>query len=351
MKKGNEKERNKVFSIIVVAVGGVFLPVYLISWLVFKTAVLRENKSAVMDSKWVKILLAKAGNIIRMIKNGRMEENEGQERGKSFSDFEEEMTKGKEWFFSQDRERITITSYDGLKLIAYFLPAKEKTDKIMILMHGYRNDGFGDFSGLVNFYHDLGYHILAPHQRSHGESEGEYICYGVKERYDVKQWAEYIADRFGELSKIFLAGISMGGASVLMASGLKLPKQVKGIIADCAFTSPFEIFSHVMKSECQLPKFPFLYIADFICREKAGFGFKECNTIKCLKENKIPVLFIHGGKDNFVPTEMSYRNYEACIAPKKLLIVNGAAHGTSHLVDRGAYRCVVSEFINKWGES
>lgn len=322
-------------------------PVYLMARIIFKTAVLRDNKSAVLENGAVKLLIGRMSTAIKAIKNNSRQDT-AVRPGKGFGDFRKEIESGKQWFLGRKRERITVRSYDGLRLVAYYLPAEEESDKVMILMHGYRNDGFGDFSGLVEFYHSMGYHLLVPHQRSHGESEGAYICYGVKERYDLKQWAEYIANRFNGNCSIFLSGISMGGATVLMAAGLELPDQVKGIIADCAFTSPWDIFSHVMKKDYRLPQAPFLYAADYICRSKAGFRLKECSTISCMKNNRIPVLFIHGGRDTFVPTEMSYKNYEACAAPKEILIVDEAAHGTSNLVEPVVYRSTVIKFMEKW---
>lgn len=322
------------------------LPIYEISNALFEIAVLRDKSSSFFERKGVKKLINKVNGIFISGKKKCWGKKHGEiDNGLGFADFTQELENGKYWFDSQDKERITMTSYDGLKLVAYYLPAEVESDRVLILMHGYRNDGLHDFAGLVRFYHEMGYHLLVPHQRSHGESEGKYICFGVKERHDLKQWAEYIAKRFGGKCSIFLTGISMGGATVLMAAGLSLPEQVKGIIADCAFTSPWDIFSRIIEKDCHLPKFPFLYAADFICRRKAGFRFKECSTITCMKECTIPVLFIHGGKDAFVPTEMSYRNYDACGAKKQILVVDRAAHGTSNMAEPQAYRSMVIGFM------
>lgn len=345
MKKWKEWHK-KVWKTGCLIMAFVLLPVYVISWITFKTAILRDNHSAFLENRWIKSLIAKADGAIKAIKNNRIGGEPEKPRGKGFVDFPQEMELGKQWFFTQDRERITITSYDGLKLVAYYLPAEVESDRVFILMHGYRNDGFNDFSGLVKYYHELGYHLLVPHQRSHGESEGKYICYGVKERYDVKQWAEYVEKRFHGNCRIFLSGISMGASTVLMAASLSLPKQVKGVIADCGFTSPWDIISHVMRKECHIPGFPFLYITDFICRNKAGFRLKECDTVSCMKKDRIPVLFVHGGKDLFVPVEMSCKSYEACAAPKRILIVDDAAHGASHLLEPKLYRKTVEKFLN-----
>lgn len=324
------------------------LPIFLISNALFETAVLRDNSNTLFEKKWIKRVIERINGSNRIMKRKRKQEEKEQECGLRFADFPQEIENGKWWFHSQKKERITMTSHDGLKLVAYYLPAEKSSGKVMVLMHGYRNDGLYDFAGLVKFYHDMGYDLLVPDQRSHGESEGKYICFGVKERVDLKQWIEYIVKRFDGKCVIFPTGISMGGATVLMAADMELPSQVKGIIADCAFVSPWDIFAKVLNKDCHLPRFPFLYLADFICRSRAGFRFKECNTVKIMKKNKIPVLFIHGGKDDFIPAEMSCRNYDACEAEKSLLIVNQAAHGTSSLTEPAAYQSAVAEFMEKW---
>lgn len=325
------------------------LPVYLISNALFETAVLRDKSTSLLERKWIKKLLIKINGINTLFYKSNIphKEEERADRGLRFSDFAKEIENGKSWFKSQKKERITMTSFDGLKLTAYYLPSEELSRKVLVLMHGYRNEELYDFAGLVRFYHEMGYNLLVPCQRSHGESEGKYICFGVKERIDLKQWTEYMSKRFDGKCMIYLTGISMGGATVLMAADRELPSQVKGIIADCAFTSPWDILARVLNKNCHLPRFPFLYAADLICRRKAGFCFRECSTIKSMKNNKLPVLFIHGGKDDFIPAEMSYQNYEACTAEKRLLIVDEAAHGTSHLAAAGAYRSAVLEFMEQ----
>lgn len=334
-----------------IGAGVIALPVYAVSYALFESAIVRDNShSRLLDRKRVRQLARQmACKMQEVFKKREKPQEDGEKEASGFDSFAEAVETGKQWFWAQEKERITMKSYDGLRLAAYYLPAKEESGKVLILMHGYRNDGFGDFAGLVRFYHEQGYNLLVPHQRSHGESEGEYICFGVKERYDLKQWAEYIARRFQGDCRIFLSGISMGGATVLMAAGLELPGQVKGIIADCAYTSPWDIFASVLQSDFHLPKTPVLQVADWICRRKAGFAFKECSTIDCMRTNRIPVLFIHGGADTFVPASMSYRNYAECAAEKELYIVKNAAHATSSLAAPEGYRRKVMEFMEKYG--
>ena len=254
-----------------------------------------------------------------------------------------------EWFRQQNKERVMQTSYDGLKLAADILPADPGTERgVLILMHGFRGSAAHDFSCALEFYHELGYHLILPHQRAHGKSEGRYLCFGVKERYDCRMWAYYAATRFGDKMPIFLDGISMGASTVLMAAGLELPRNVKGIIADCGFTSPWEIFRFVLKKWFHLPAFPILHLTGILCRFAAGFGFRECSTLDVLSKSNLPVLFVHGTADELVPFWMGEQNYRACQGPKRFVKVEGASHGFSFLMEEERCKNELQEFLREY---
>ena len=144
---------------------------------------------------------------------------------------------------------------------------------------------------------------------------------------------------------MILHGISMGGATVLMTSGLQLPLQVKGIISDCAFTSAKEVFTHVLHTMIHLPAFPMMQISDFVNRKLAGYGLDECNAAREVRKASVPILFIHGSGDTFVPCRMCDTIYENCASPKQKLIVEGAAHAESYYKDTKAYENAMNEFL------
>lgn len=257
--------------------------------------------------------------------------------------------KEQKWLYEhQEKELKTIESKDGLKLQAVYIP-KENAKGIIICMHGYHSAIEIEFVPEIRFLWDLGYSILLPWQRSHGKSEGRYITYGVKERYDLKQWILYANDMLHMAQRdIFLCGISMGCATALMAAGLKLPKNVKGIIADCGFTSPWDIVKHVAKTRLHLPSFPLMYSVNFICKIFAGFGLKEVSIPEIMKQNQIPILFIHGDRDQYVPMWMTVKNYEACAGPKELYIVHGAGHALAFSKDMEEGKRWIQKFIKKY---
>ena len=243
--------------------------------------------------------------------------------------YKDEIRAGAQWFRDQNPERVQIRSSDALQLTGYLLPA-ENARGTLILVHGYRSDPFTDFGYSLPFYGTLGWNILAVCQRAHSESEGKYITFGVKERYDLRNWIFYLNDRFGTEKPIVPIGISMGASTVLMSLGTDLPSNVVCAIADCGYTSPYAEFVHVLKSR-RIPRRPILDIADGFSRVFARFGFKEYSTIDALKHNHIPVFFVHGQADDFVPMQFTVDNYAACTADKRLITVPEAGHGTSYI--------------------
>ncbi len=257
------------------------------------------------------------------------------------------LEKNIEWLKQQDFEDLEITSHDGLKLRAKLLKADHDTDKVLIAIHGYRSYNFKEYAYYIKFYHDLGFHILLPNNRAHGDSEGKYIGFGWLDRLDCIRWIDKIKDYFHKDLQIVLHGISMGSATVLMASGEELPDDVKCIISDCGFTSVLEQFSfnlhrHHIPSQLILPS------ATLLSKKRVGYSFKEASTINQVKKSKTPTLFIHGDQDTYVPTYMVYDLYNACSAPKDLLIVEGAKHAQSYLVNQELCEKTIVEFMSQY---
>ena len=257
---------------------------------------------------------------------------------------QEPVLAGIAWLALQETEQISLESFDGLRLSARLFPAEENRGTIL-LFHGYRSMVCIDFSCAAQYYHELGFNLLLIDQRSHGHSEGRYLTYGVLERRDCQSWADYCYRRFGSSQSLFLGGLSMGASTVLMASDLPMPPTVRGIIADCGFTSPWEIIAHVMKSRYHLPPFPLLYGIDLFSRLFARCGLRDCSTVQAVARTVLPVLLIHGTGDRFVPCSMSRRAYDACAGERHLVLVEGAGHGASFLVDRRACTRALEQFL------
>ncbi len=250
----------------------------------------------------------------------------------------------KEWLTAQPHEDVSITSRDGLKLHGMFFPM-EGSGKVVIGFHGYTSEGLNDYASMARFYLEHGFQLLVVDNRAHGKSEGTYIGFGCLDRYDALKWMEYIVEKVGEDCRILLHGVSMGAATVVMSTGLELPRQVKAAVSDCAFTSAWEVFDSVLRTMYHIPSFPIMQIADRMARKEAGYGLNQCNARQEVAKSRIPILFIHGDKDFFVPCSMVYQLYDACASEKRLLVVEGASHAESYYRNTEEYQKAVTEFI------
>ena len=261
--------------------------------------------------------------------------------GSNDPEHKRKIEEGLKWFEEQDKEDIFIKSYDGLTLHSVYVKSVTESDKLMIMFHGYRSS-YKDFACAFEYYSRLGFDMIVVDQRSHGKSQGKIISYGVKERYDVVSWVEYAKERFGNDTDIFIDGISMGSATVMMASDIV--KGVRGIIADCGYTSPKEIIMCVARS-MRVPKI-FVHPVGLMARIFGGFDYSY-STIDSLKKSNTPIIMVHGLADDFVPSYMTEQNYNACASVKTMLLVENATHGYSFLVDEKRVKEALEKFISE----
>ncbi len=253
-----------------------------------------------------------------------------------------------EAFFALKPEDHSIKSSDGLELRAWYLPAKNKTNRFAILVHGHKCNGPDEFSYMIPFYHDdLGFNVLMPDNRAHGRSEGKYMGFGALDHKDILLWIDYLIKNFGEDIEIILHGISMGAATVMLTNSANPPEQVKLIIEDCGYTNCHEEVEFVLKGMIGFNFPPLVNAASLICKLRAGYYFKDADCLGQMKNAARPVLFIHGDQDTYVPLEMVYRLHEACPTEKELLIVEGAIHAFSCYNSPELYHAKVKEFLAK----
>jgi hypothetical protein len=247
----------------------------------------------------------------------------------------------------KDSETIELTSHDGITLFGHWIP-QDNAKRVIIAMHGWRSSWNQDFGLIADFWEENGCSVLYAEQRGQNNSGGEYMGFGLMERYDCLDWIHWVSERCGSQIPIYLAGISMGATTVLMAAGLDLPPQVHGIAADCGFTSLHDIWKHVANKNLHIAYGIRGRVADELCKKKIQVGTEEYSTTTALENNQIPVMLIHGTEDHFVPIEMTYANYEACKGPKKLLIVPGADHCMSYCLEKERYENAVKDFWKQY---
>ena len=250
------------------------------------------------------------------------------------------------WFAENSQDRW-LTSRDGLELHALYLP-REDSHKYAVICHGYGS--VPQFGGrfAAKFY-EMGYSVLAPAARAHERSGGRYAGMGWLERRDIVAWVDAIVEQDPD-AEIVLFGVSMGGATVMMTAGeADLSPNVKCVIEDCGYSSVWDEFAGQLKELFGLPTFPVLDAASLVTQARAGFGFKEASAVEQLKKTSLPMLFIHGEEDTFVPYAMLDVVYEACASPdKEKLSVPGAAHGEASWEAPELYWATVEAFLAKY---
>lgn len=237
-----------------------------------------------------------------------------------------------------------IESYDKLQLHSYVV--SQNSNKWAIVVHGYGGSG-KLMSDKSKYFYDMGYNVLIPDLRGHGKSEGDYIGMGWKDRLDIISWINFIIKE-NPNAEIVLHGTSMGAATVLMTSGENLPSNVKAIVADCAYTSAWDEFSYQLETYLKVPSSYILNVTNMVTKLKAGYSLKEASALECVKKATVPILFIHGDKDKFVPYSMMDKLYDATNSPKEKLTIEGGEHANSDLVSPFLYWLTVEDFLNQY---
>jgi len=266
--------------------------------------------------------------------------------GKIYGPYREQMLENIGRLMEAPYERVTVRSYDDLKLVGKLYEGNPGAP-LILFFHGYRSTAERDASGGFQLCREKGWHILMVDERALGESEGKEITFGIRERFDCQTWAEYAASRFGEETPIFIWGISMGAATVLMASELPMPASVRGIVADCGYDTP----AAIIKETARRRKWPAELAGWFVglgARLFGGFRMDEASALDSISRARLPILLVHGEEDEIVPFEMVYALRDACASPVEVLTVPGAAHGISWYVDMPAYQGALKNFMETY---
>ena len=267
--------------------------------------------------------------------------------GTSWEEYIPQIQNDREWLWQQEHELLTILSDDGLKLSGNLFPVKNVRGTV-ICLHGYTSNSVRDYTSLAKYYLENNFQLLLVDHRAHGESEGKYIGFGILERHDSLRWIEYLNERLGNEHKILVHGTSMGAATTLMLTGQKLPGNVCGVVADCGFTSPWDVFKSVLKNTYHLPAFPLLHLTSLIARVIAGYDYTECSATEEVKKSTVPILLIHGSADTFVPAYMCEEIYKNC-PDGEMQIIEGAGHAESFYKNPQLYKEKLQEHFVKCG--
>ena len=263
--------------------------------------------------------------------------------GEIYEVYREDMEKWARMTRAMPHEDVEITSFDGLTLRGKYYEYAPGAP-IELMLHGYRGSAERDMPGGALRSHRVGRSALVVDQRASGSSDGSVISFGINERRDCLSWVEFMIQKFGPEVKIILTGISMGGATVMMAAGEDLPDNVIGILSDCGFSSPKEIICKVIR-QLGLPARPLYPLVKLGAKLFGRFDLEETSALEALKRSKKPVIFFHGESDDFVPCEMSKACFDACASYKRLVTVPNAGHGLAYPVDPERYIRELKDFF------
>ncbi len=264
----------------------------------------------------------------------------------------------REWMSRHTFESIEVESFDGLKLRARFFPAEVESNKYAVLIHGYK--GSDENSILLPLMHERGINVILPCNRAHGDSEGKYIGFGWLDRLDVVMWCRWAEKRSPDAQTV-LWGVSMGGATVSAASSEDiLPKSVVGIIDDCGYSSAWEQMVYVVENSMHLPGKLCVSLGNLWCRLLAEYNLRNVDICAQVANCSVPMMFIHGNKDDFVPFEFGKKLFEAAGKKgddgrytdgfsKQFVEFDGAVHACSYVADTEMYEQRINEFLDTIG--
>lgn len=251
-----------------------------------------------------------------------------------------------EWFEQHKGEDHVIACEKAGKAHAYIILNENPSDKWAVLNHGYSSDPSGT-AAYAREYYNMGYNCICPSMRGLGKDENRFCSMGYYDKYICLAWVNYIALTYPD-AKILIHGYSMGAATTMLTLGEDIPANVKCAVSDCGYTNCYEQYTYVLKHNASIPAFPLLDLANAVSKMSGNFDFKAVSPIDVIKKTDIPILFIHGDKDAFVPYFMMDKLYDACASEKEKLTVEGAVHASSIFKDPELYWETVKKFIAKY---
>lgn len=249
-----------------------------------------------------------------------------------------------DFYNSLKKEEIALKSDYGYDIKGIFIP-NSNSNKCIILCHGITVNINYSVKYIKPFY-NRGFSIFMYDHRNHGLSGGDYTSMGYFEKFDLKTCANYIFNKLGDDISLGVLGESMGAATVLQYCAID--KRIDFCIEDCGYSDVFDLFKHRLKEDYKINFIPLLYIADILMKFKYSWNFKSASPITFIKDIDIPILFIHGDKDDYVPTYMVYDLFNSkTTGIRDIYIAKDAKHADALISDPNKYDAVIGSFLDK----
>lgn len=278
------------------------------------------------------------------------------ERNSDLAQIEKRFPELKSWVDSLQavgalRDTFVVMPQTGKRAHALYVRSPRAEGRTAVLVHGYCDNATRMLPIARIYNSELGANVLLPDLYAHGQSDGDAIQMGWKDRLDVLHWISLAPELFrteADSMRLVVHGISMGAATTMCVSGEQTPQYVKCFVEDCGYTSVWDEFSNEISARFSLPDFPLMYTASWLVQVKYGWNFNEASPLKQVAKCQKPMFFIHGDNDTFVPTWMVYPLYEAKPQPKALWIAHGSKHADAYGDYKEEYTHRVLEFVEKY---
>ena len=244
------------------------------------------------------------------------------------------------WYDPLEKKEYTVTSYDGYVLHVQFLKNSCGTDRCVLISHGYTDNRFGALK-YARMYLELGFNVIVYDLRGHGVNEPTFCTYSVRERKDLSALIMDSRDRYPAMSLFGIHGESLGAATSIAVLEEKPP--IDFVVADCGFGQIMPVLQAGLKG-MHLPAF-LVHIASLCAKIRYGYSFDQMRPVDSLHHNTVPILFIHGAEDDFIPPSHSEQMKAETGGYAELHLIAGAGHANSILTDPETYRYTVKRFL------
>ncbi len=248
-----------------------------------------------------------------------------------------------EWI-SEKCEKIEIENADAKKIPALEITNEHISHSYVIICHQYGGSPYAMEEYAKHFY-DLGFNIILPFMRGHGESPYNNISFGWQDAYDIEAWVESIVKK-DKKAKIALFGVSLGANAVTLAVSEDLPENVRLAIADSCYTSIGELMEEYIKNETPFSSLLVSNLTSAFAKSKVGESFKNADTIIKVRDIELPIMFINGENDTVVPPLVNKKLYENCeVEGVEEVIISEGTHGKNIEADKDSYWSSIDAFI------